>query len=532
MKATALVQGPGQVATPLVVVGFFEYEAGEAPLSGGAKQINDGLHGGIQRLRESGDFHGHAGETLLFYSPPGTIPAQRVLMVGLGARKTVDLHLLRSLGQVAAREAIRLGVKGFAFAPEIKDGGISNIPAEDPARVVTEGVFYESYEFRQSKNDPPGTPPRTETFAMLAGVAHGPHAVAGVWMGTIIGEAENAARTLGDLPPNAATPELLSQRVQALATTHGLAFRDLSGPALAAENLAGLAALATEGGPGARLLVLEYRPAVAATRPVVLIGKGVAGTARAADPASHQKYGKCGGAAALAAVAAAARLGLHVPVVALVPVAPPGAGGRAGDVLPTRAGRTLEVQTPADPWPVLLADTLSFAQTFEPLAIVEASDWGGAPLLGPSVTPVLSSKHKLARALRTAGAEVGQTVGIQALFKEYQAQLTSTVADVKGQLDLLTGGWFMDQFAGGIPWAHLDLTGTAQGPAAGRPGADQATGVPTRLLLAWLRTLAEAPLATASVVPADEAVAAQPAAPAPTGPPVAAAPAANVPLTI
>ena len=60
------------------------------------------------------------------------------------------------------------------------------------------------------------------------------------------------------------------------------------------------------------------------------------------------------------------------------------------------------------------------------------------------------------------------------LHRGYRGQLDSTVADMKnlgwGDGGAITAALFLEHFVGDVPWAHLDIAGTAWSDA--RPGLD------------------------------------------------------------
>ncbi len=89
----------------------------------------------ITELRKSGQFSGHALETLLLTPAPGAIRADRLLLIGLGDRKAFSPELMKRVGSVGMREALRLGVSSYAHASDLKDAGI-----ESPTRAVAQAV--------------------------------------------------------------------------------------------------------------------------------------------------------------------------------------------------------------------------------------------------------------------------------------------------------------------------------------------------------------------------------------------------------
>lgn len=138
-----LVQGPSSADTQLQVACVFEYtdndihsaEALPANLNG-LVHLDDALKGEFTKIRQSGQFKGHSLETLLISPKKGTMSAKKLLLIGLGDRNKFTPELMASVGEVAAREAMRLGVTNFAFASDLKDAGIDSPTALVAGNVV------------------------------------------------------------------------------------------------------------------------------------------------------------------------------------------------------------------------------------------------------------------------------------------------------------------------------------------------------------------------------------------------------------
>ena len=155
------VQSPSSQRTPLQIVCVFEYTAGDIFNSppalprelNGVVHIDDALKGLITDLRKSGKFAGHACETLLLAPPTGTIPAQRLLLIGLGDRNKFTAALMTDVGRVGMREALRLGVSSYSHASDLKDSGIDS-PTGEVAQNVVKGALeaYETELYLRSKH--------------------------------------------------------------------------------------------------------------------------------------------------------------------------------------------------------------------------------------------------------------------------------------------------------------------------------------------------------------------------------------------
>jgi len=143
-----MVQGPSAEVTPLQIACVFEYTEGDifnsppalpAALNG-MVHLDDALKGLITEIRKSGKFTGHAFETLLITPPNGTLGSKKLLLIGLGDRNTFKPELMATIGSIATREALKLGVDSFAFASDLKDAGIDS-PTALVAEYVVKGSF-------------------------------------------------------------------------------------------------------------------------------------------------------------------------------------------------------------------------------------------------------------------------------------------------------------------------------------------------------------------------------------------------------
>ena len=172
------VQGPSTQETPLQVACLFEYVEGDifkAPPAlpaavNGMVHLDQALHGLVTDLRKSGKFTGHALETLLITPPKGTISAERLLLIGLGDRKTFTPALMRQVGAVGMREALRLGVTSYSHASDLKDGGIDS-PIAEVADAVLGGAFdaLRAQRYLSEKGASPA--PAVRKLTLLAGPA-------------------------------------------------------------------------------------------------------------------------------------------------------------------------------------------------------------------------------------------------------------------------------------------------------------------------------------------------------------------------
>lgn len=125
IKLSVKMVGPYMEAADLQIICAFKHKPSGDTYLGAAKEFDRKVDGILSALRNRGEFVGELAETILFIPPEGTIPAKRVLVIGLGDEEKLSLDTLRIVGRVAARESVRLKAKHVAWAPVIRDQGNS-----------------------------------------------------------------------------------------------------------------------------------------------------------------------------------------------------------------------------------------------------------------------------------------------------------------------------------------------------------------------------------------------------------------------
>jgi leucyl aminopeptidase len=153
-----------------------------------------------------------------------------------------------------------------------------------------------------------------------------------------------------------------------------------------------------------------------------------------------------------------------------------------------RGGTTVEVINTDAEGRLVMADALVLA-TEEPVdAIVDIATLTGACMraLGTRVAGVMGNDQALIDQVRTAADATDEPVWQLPLERRYRMELDSTVADMKNlggaNAGAITAALFLEEFVGDVPWAHVDIAGTAQ--STGDAGWQTAgcTGFGARLL--------------------------------------------------
>lgn len=183
----AKVQSPSAQETPLQVVCLFEYTEGDITTSppalpkelNGMLHVDNALHGLITELRKTNKFEGKDLETLLIIPPANTIPAKKLLLIGLGNRNEFKPEKMRMIGVTGMQEALRLGVSSYSHASDLKDAGISS-PTAEVAGYVVQGAI-EGYRSQRYLKEQNASDPLTVTkLTLLSGPAYFEDSKAGI----------------------------------------------------------------------------------------------------------------------------------------------------------------------------------------------------------------------------------------------------------------------------------------------------------------------------------------------------------------
>jgi leucyl aminopeptidase len=324
--------------------------------------------------------------------------------------------------------------------------------------------------------------------------------------GSIAARAENFARELQTRPGNVATPRYLAERAEELAEHYDLDVEILDRKAIEKEKMHALLAVAQGSAEEPRFIVLEYKGGRKGSAPLVLVGKGITFdtggiSLKPPERMEEMKYDMSGAAAVLAAMRGIAELGLKANVIGLVASAenmPSAMAVKPGDVIGSHLGKTIEVVNTDAEGRLVLADALSYAQRFEPAAMIDAATLTGAIViaLGNHAIGLMGNDGTLLNEISAAGLRAGERCWKLPLWDEYRQQIDSPIADIKNTggrpAGSITAGWFLKEFVGEVPWAHLDIAGTAYRDEPVPYLRKGATGWPTRLFIEWVRARADA----------------------------------------
>lgn len=433
---------------------------------------------------KSHDYTGKSDQTLLVY---GAGEAERILMVGMGATEGVDANALRRAAMIGARKARTIGVERAAFL--LPPSRVSPAAA---GRAVAEGLPFGAWNYPAYKK--PADEPRPDLGSIELVVEATDAALEdGLARGTAIAHGQALARELQILPADTCTPAYLAERARELAVRHGMAITVLDRAGLEAEGMRAILAVGQGSANEPRFIAIEYRGGEGA--PIVLIGKGVTFDAggisiKPAANMEEMKYDMSGGAAVLGTMEAIGRLRPGCNVIGLVPSAEnmvSGGSYRPGDIVRTHLGKTIEIVNTDAEGRLLLSDALSWAHRYNPAAVVDCATLTGAAVigLGHSASALLGTEPGVIADLLSAGEATGERLWELPLWDDYRKLIKSDIADMKNSggrpAGTITAACLLREFAEGLPWAHIDIAGTAYTPDEPSTQIKGPTGVLVRL---------------------------------------------------
>ncbi len=477
---------PATADVDCVIVGAFA----DGSLSASAAAIDSASGGRLKALVERGDIEGKTGKTALLHDLPG-VTAPRVLVIGLGdAGKFGVPQYIKAAGDAA--RALKTGVVKSALFT-LAEIAVKDRDAAWNLRTAVTAADHACYRYvatlgaKNTKRDEKGLERFEIAGSDAAALAHGVAIAAGVQF----------TRELGNLPPNICNPAYLARQAQDFAANNDKVECDvLDDAAMEALGMGSLLAVARGSANRPRLVVLKYSNGGDA-KPYVLVGKGITFDTggvnlKTQGGIEEMKYDMCGAGTVLGSFVAAVGMQLPVNLVviaAAVENAIDGNAYRPSDVITSMSGKTIEVGNTDAEGRLILCDALTYAQRFEPAALIDVATLTGAMIvaLGKYATGIMTKKDDdLARELIAAGETSFDRAWQMPLWDEYQGMLDSQFADVYNiggrWAGAITAGCFLSRFTEGQRWAHMDIAGVSNGD--GKMG--MATGRPVGLLSQWL----------------------------------------------
>ena len=463
------------------------------------RKLDASAEGAISKAMEIAAFKKKRKSIVEILAPHG-LPAARLMLVGVGDSKTLTpLEWMEIGGAVRGKLPAKTGEADIVF------DGVDSLRGEAPVAFAL-GFGLRNYTFKKYKSkgaarvdneeadaDSERTQPRLAIFA-----PSGEQLAREFQQKQAILEGVYFARDLVNEPANILTPPEFVERLRALAS-EGLKVEVLDERALKSLGMNAMLAVGQGSAQPTSAVVLRWEGAEQGPDGnVVFVGKGVCfdtgGISIKPSQGMEDMKGDMAGAAAVAGVMTAlARRKAPVSAIGLVGLVenmPGGTASRPGDIITSASGQTIEILNTDAEGRLVLADLLWYAQAhLEPRLMITLATLTGAILvaLGKEYAGLFSNDDTLASQISEAGQDIGELVWRLPLSKKYNKMIDSKLADMKniGGRDAgsITAAQFLQRFVkAGVPWAHLDIAGTAMGSPSSDINVSWGSGYGVRLL--------------------------------------------------
>ncbi len=474
------------------VVAVMASDGGELLAAG--KALDSAAGGRIAKAIKAANFKGGAGQVADVLAPDG-VDFGRVLVIGVGKAEAADGMAVERWAGHAVKRVLTSGAEKLVLQPD----ALPSVSKAEAGAHAAMGARLASYRFDtyRTKLKPEQKPSLTAVDISMDGPAA---AKARAEKDAAIVEGVFFARDLVCEPPNILYPESFAERLRDLETI-GVEVDVLEPAAMERLGMGALLGVAQGSSRPARLVAMKWNGGSKGSRPVALVGKGVTfdtgGISLKPGAGMDEMKGDMGGAAAVAgamkAIALRKAKANVVGIVALVENMPGSNAQRPGDIVNTMSGQTIEVLNTDAEGRLILADAVWYAQDkYEPSAVIDLATLTGAVIvaLGHENAGMFSNDEDLAHAITSAGLAEGEPVWRLPLSPAYDKLIDTPNADMKNiagkpVAGSIVGAQFVKRFIkDGMPWAHLDIAGTAwkPGPYDDPLSPAWATGYGVRLL--------------------------------------------------
>ncbi|NIG62817.1 MAG: leucyl aminopeptidase [Serratia symbiotica] len=484
---------PEKQRSACIIVGVFEPRR-LSPIAEQLDKISDGY---ISALLRRGELEGKVGQTLLLHHVPNIL-SERILLIGCGKERELDERQYKQVIQKTINTLNETGsMEAVCFLTELH---VKSSNTYWNVRQAVETAKETLYTFDKLKSNKVelrrplrkmvfNVPTRRELTSGERAIQHGLAVASGI----------KAAKDLGNMPPNICNAGYLASQARQLAdafSTH-ITTRVIGEQQMKELGMHAYLAVGSGSQNESLMSVMEYRgnPTTDA-KPIVLVGKGLTFDSggisiKLAENMDEMKYDMCGAATVYGVMHVVAELNLPLNVVGVLAGCENMPGSRAyrpGDVLTTMSGQTVEVLNTDAEGRLVLCDTLTYVERFDPEMVIDIATLTGACViaLGHHITGLMSNHNPLAHELLGAAEQAGDRAWRLPMIDEYYEQFDSNFADIANiggrPGGAITAACFLSRFTRKYTWAHLDIAGTAwrSGKAKG------ATGRPVALLSQFL----------------------------------------------
>lgn len=293
----------------------------------------------------------------------------------------------------------------------------------------------------------------------------------------VTAQANFLVRTLCDSPPNWFNSEKFAEIASQMAKEIGIKCEVKGREEIQAMGMGSFASVAKGTSVDPKLITLEIK-GKDTSKTVALLGKGLTFDSggislKPAAGMELMKYDMAGGAAVLGTAFIMGHITPPTNVVCMIGAVenmPFEKATRPGDIVKAMNGKTVEIINTDAEGRLVLIDLLHHAATrYKPEFMIDIATLTGAVIiaLGHAGAGLMTNSSALTSHMLNVADKTGEPLWHLPIWPELDKEIKSTVADYKNTTVDSVGGRalsaaaFLKAFVGNVPWAHLDIAGTA-----------------------------------------------------------------------
>lgn len=446
---------------------------------------------------EAGDFKGKEGEMLLVYLTGAK--EKRCLLLGLGHEEKLTVEKLRRALSNVVKECQRKGLSRInILLPHIAE--LRGITVEECLEGIAEGILLTNYRWEKLV----AVDEETVLLKSVTLIGIRPEALRTVKTSEAIAEGVYFARDLINGNADIITPHYLAEAARKIAKKFSKVEATVHDKAWIEREKMGLLFAVGRGSPHEpAFIIVKYKGNPRSKDHTVLIGKGITfdtgGLNLKSSGMETMRDDMSGAAAVLATVATAASLDLKLNITAVVAAAENAIGGKSykpGDVYQAYSGVTVEIGNTDAEGRLTLADALAYSvKNLKPTRMIDFATLTGSIVvaLGEELSGLFCNNNHLVDQLMEASARTAEHLWRMPLFKSYKELIKSDIADLKNVGGRpggpITAALFLQEFVKDVPWAHIDIAGTAFSSKERGYWPKNGVGFGVRLAVEFLRSI-------------------------------------------
>ncbi len=472
----------------VLVIGMYEKSK---VLTGVSASLDEALGDIITKfVIEKDKFEAKFASTYLLQTY-GKIPANKVLLVGLGEKEKLTPNKLRELSAKIIKKVSKIKAKKVCI-----DLGKLEIEHSISGQNVTEGALISEYSFDKYKSNKEKN--KIEEFILVESEEDKYKKLQlGVEKGTKIVKAMNFSRDLSNEPAQFATPTRLAEIAKRI---DGIKTKIYEKDDIEKMEMGAFLAVGKGSPEFPKFIHMKYQ-VHNPKRKIAIIGKGITFDSGGLDikPASSMltmKDDMSGAACVLSVMNALKSFNPEIEVHGIIAACenmPGGSAYKPGDILTAKNKKTIEVDNTDAEGRLTLADALCYACELGVDEIIDIATLTGACMvaLGTQAAGIMGNNQELIDKLIKIGEENGERLWQLPVYEEFKESLKSDIADMKNTGSRWGGAScaavFLKEFVKKeIAWAHLDIAGVAFFEKPQKEFSKGATGAGVRTLINYI----------------------------------------------